>query len=84
MFGILGYPHAGNIPMLGISNFTRNMIDGSSFANVLNMIVWTLMAISRKAAHIKLVQFRDRIDAAVLGQYEGVYFDSSGVAKGDQ
>ena len=42
------------------------------------------MAISRKAAHIKLIQFRDRSNAAVLGQYEGVYFDSSGVAKGDQ
>ena len=42
------------------------------------------MAISTEATHIKLIQSRDRIDAAGLGQYEGVYFDSSGVAKGDQ
>ena len=42
------------------------------------------MAISTEATHIELIKFRDRIDAAVLGQYKGVYFDSSGVAKGDQ
>ena len=42
------------------------------------------MAISTEATHIQLIQFRDKSNAAVLGQYEGVYFDSSGVAKGDQ
>ena len=38
------------------------------------------MAISTEATHIKLIQSRDTSDAAVLGWY----FDSSGVAKGDQ
>ena len=42
------------------------------------------MAISTEATHIKLIKFRDRSNATVLGQYEGVYYDSSGVAKGDQ
>ena len=39
---------------------------------------------NRSQTHKNLTQSRDRSDAAVLVQYEGVYFDSSGVAKGDQ